>query len=161
MRAECSVALKTALPDFHHPRRGPLAGDMEITYRTARELDRDALAALFLSVDWASGRHPERLQRAIGGSDHVVTAWSGGRLVGLMNALSDGELTAYFHYLVVHPAHQGRGIGRELVARMTAHYRGCTRLVLVAYKEEVPFYERCGFRLAERALPVQITTLDD
>ncbi|HLP02027.1 MAG TPA: GNAT family N-acetyltransferase [Opitutaceae bacterium] len=134
---------------------------MDITYRTDRDLDRAALESLFLSVGWASGRHPERLQRAIRNSHHVVTAWCGERLVGLMNALSDGEMTAYFHYLLVEPEHQSRGIGRELVARMTAHYRDCTRLVLVAYKEEVPFYERCGFRVAERALPVQITTLDD
>jgi GNAT superfamily N-acetyltransferase len=134
---------------------------MIVTYRSERDLDRNALQALFLSVNWSSGRHPERLQHAIRNSHHVVTAWVGDELVGLMNALSDGEMTAYFHYLLVHPGHQGRGIGRELVARMTTHYRDCTRLVLIAYKEEVPFYERCGFSLAERALPVQITSLDD
>ncbi len=134
---------------------------MDITYNTVRELDRDALASLFLSVNWSSGRHPDRLQQAIRNSHHVVTAWSDGRLVGLMNALSDGTMTAYFHYLLVHPEHQSHGIGRELVARMVAHYRDCTRLVLVAYKEEVGFYERCGFRVADRALPVQITSLDD
>ena len=134
---------------------------MDISYRTDRELDRDALQTLFLSVNWSSGRHPERLQQAIRNSHHVVTAWAGERLVGLMNALSDGTMTAYFHYLLVDPAFQSRGIGRELVARMTAHYRDCTRLVLIAYKEEVAFYERCGFRVAERALPVQITSLGD
>ena len=134
---------------------------MDISYRTDRELDRDALQTLFLSVNWSSGRHPERLQQAIRNSHHVVTAWSGERLVGLMNALSDGTMTAYFHYLLVDPAFQSHGVGRALVARMVAHYRNCTRLVLIAYKEEVAFYERCGFRVAERALPVQITSLDD
>lgn len=134
---------------------------MNIVYRTERELERDALQSLFRSVNWASARHPERLQRAIRNSHHVVTAWAGDQLVGLMNALSDDAMTAYFHYLLVHPDHQSRGIGRELVAHMVARYRDCTRLVLIAYKEELPFYERCGFRLAERALPVQITCLDD
>ena len=134
---------------------------MDISYHTERELDRGALQTLFLSVNWSSGRHPERLQQAIRNSHHVVTAWSGERLVGLMNALSDGTMTAYFHYLLVDPAFQSHGIGHELVARMIAHYRDCTRLVLIAYKEEVAFYERCGFRVAERALPVQITSLDD
>lgn len=134
---------------------------MDISFRTERSLDRDALRELFLSVNWSSARHPERLQEAIRNSHHVVTAWSGTRLVGLMNALSDGTMTAYFHYLLVEPTHQSRGIGRELVARMVAHYRGCTRLVLIAYKEEVAFYERCGFQVAERALPMQITSLDD
>ncbi len=134
---------------------------MDITYRTERDLDRGALQALFLSVNWSSGRHPELLQRSIRNSHHVVTAWAGDQLVGLMNALSDEVMTAYFHYLLVHPDHQAHGIGRELVARMIARYRDCTRLVLIAYKEEVAFYERCGFRVAERALPVQITSLDD
>lgn len=134
---------------------------MDISYRTERALDREALQRLFLSVNWSSARHPERLRQAIRNSHHVVTAWSGARLVGLMNALSDGTMTAYFHYLLVDPAFQSRGIGRELVARMVAHYRDCSRLLLVAYKEEVTFYERCGFRVAERALPVQITSLDD
>jgi GNAT superfamily N-acetyltransferase len=78
-----------------------------------------------------------------------------------MNALPDGARTAYFHYLLVHPEHQSRGIGRGLIARMVANYRGYTRLVLVAYKEDVGFYEHCGFRVAERALSLQITSLGD
>jgi hypothetical protein len=44
---------------------------------------------------------------------------------------------------------------------MVANYRGYTRLVLVAYKEDVGFYEHCGFRVAERALSLQITSLGD
>lgn len=134
---------------------------MDITYRTERVLDQALLQALFRSVNWSSADHPERLQLAIANSHHVVTAWAETQLVGLMNALSDGTMTAYFHYLLVRPDYQASGIGRKLVEHMVDHYRNCTRLVLIAYKEEVPFYERCGFRLADRALPVQITTLED
>ncbi|WP_338049243.1 GNAT family N-acetyltransferase [Paenibacillus wynnii] len=49
--------------------------------------------------------------QAIEGSHSVVAAWDGDKLVGLVNALSDGVVTVYFHYMLIHPSYQGVGIG--------------------------------------------------
>lgn len=42
-----------------------------------------------------------------------ISAWDGEKLIGLINALDDGELTAYVHYLLVNPEYQKDGIGTK------------------------------------------------
>lgn len=64
---------------------------------------------LFQSVNWLSARYPQRLLKALNQCETVFTAWDGGNLVGLVNAIDDGELTAYVHYLCVRPEYQGKG----------------------------------------------------
>lgn len=78
-----------------------------ICYTSEKSFSADQAKKLFLSVGWISGRYPQRLYRALMGSSLVVTAWDGERLVGLIRALDDGELTAYVHYALVDPAYQG------------------------------------------------------
>ena len=73
---------------------------MTIRFATDQHFQASALQALFLSVGWSSGQYPQSLQVAMQNSHSVVSAWHGQRLVGLMNALSDGAMTAYFHYLL-------------------------------------------------------------
>ncbi len=53
----------------------------------------------------------------------------------MMNALADGAMTAYFHYLLVRPEHQSRGIGCKLVSTMLDRYESYARKVLIAYDE--------------------------
>ena len=73
---------------------------------------------LFLSVDWLSGKYPERLKKALDNCETVIITWVSGRLVGLINAIDDGELTADVHYLCVNPEYQGVGIGGELLKQI-------------------------------------------
>ena len=132
---------------------------MGIDYREDKDIDAGNLQALFTSVNWESGKYPQQLQSAIARSDYVVTAWNGDRLVGLMSALSDGFMTAYFPYLVVHPDYQKRGIGTAIVQKVLENYRSCGRKVLIAYDHAVPFYEKCGFDVGEGKLPMSISWL--
>ena len=130
-----------------------------IEYRDTHEFTQEALQDLFLSVEWSSGHFPEKLQRAMRGFSSVDSAWDGDRLVGLICALDDGVMTAYIHYLLVRPEYQGAGVGRALVERMKARYSDYLRIVLVAYDEEIGFYEACGFEKASHASPMFITEL--
>ena len=130
-----------------------------IEYKDTHEFTQEALQDLFLSVDWSSGHFPEKLQRAMKGFSSVDSAWDGDTLVGLICALDDGVMTAYIHYLLVRPEYQGAGVGRALVERMKARYRDYLRIVLVAYDEELGFYEACGFEKAKDASPMFITEL--
>jgi GNAT superfamily N-acetyltransferase len=68
-------------------------------------------------------------------------------------------MTAYFHYLLVRPEYQGRGIGSELVRVMLEAYQHCARKVLVAYDRQVGFYEKCGFSRGDDATPMFVTYL--
>jgi ribosomal protein S18 acetylase RimI-like enzyme len=118
---------------------------MPILYSIVKEIDPAQLGELFLSVKWISGKYPDKLAQAMANSHSVITAWDGDNLVGLMNCLSDGVMTAYFHYLLVRPVYQGQGIGRTLVQMMFDRYSNCLRKVLIADKAQVGFYEKCGF----------------
>ena len=130
-----------------------------IEYKDTHEFSKEDLQALFLSVDWSSGHFPDKLVKAMEGFSTVYSAWDADRLIGLICALDDGVMTAYIHYLLVRPEYQGRGVGKELVARMKARYRDYLRTVLVAYDEEIGFYEACGFEKAKDASPMFITEL--
>lgn len=125
-----------------------------IVYSTKKDLDRSQLEALFLSVGWASGKVPDRLQRAIRGYDTVISAWEGERLVGLIAAMDDGEMTAYVHYLLVHPDVQSRGIGGALLERLKAKYAGYLKIALIGEHPAAKFYAAHGFVTEDQASPM-------
>lgn len=131
---------------------------MNLRYESEKQIDPQQLISLFRSVGWKSADCPELLPKAMAGSDWVVTAWDGENLVGLANALSDRVMTVYYHWVLVNPAYQGRGIGRELMDRMKEHYSYCRTQLLVAYREAEEFYLRCGFS-SENSIPMYISDL--
>ena len=132
---------------------------MAIVYKDAQELRTEDLKELFLSVDWSSGHYPEKLVIAMKNSGTVFTAWDGDRLVGLINALDDGIMTAYVHYLLVDPTYQSKGIGKELVRLISEKYKSYLRIVLIAYDSQADFYKKCGFEVGSKKTPMFITSL--
>ena len=134
---------------------------MDIEYKSDKIFDPARLADLFLSVGWESGKYPEKLATAMEHSGSVFSAWEGERLVGLVNALDDGVMNAYVHYLLVDPAYQGKGIGRELLWFVTRKYSGFLRVTLVAYDAAVGFYEKCGLVKGEGKTVMSITNRMD
>ena len=130
-----------------------------IQYKTIKEFSEKDLKDLFLSVDWSSGNYPDRLVIAMKNSSTVFTAWDGDKLVGLINVLDDGIMTAYIHYLLIMPEYQYIGIGKKLVEMVLESYKNYLRIVLIAYNKEIDFYKRCGFDVGEEKIPMFITTL--
>lgn len=132
---------------------------MEINYNNNKVFTADQLQDLFLSVEWSSGNYPDKLQVAMENSHTVFSAWDREKLVGLINCLSDGVMTAYFHYLLVRPQYQDKEIGRKLVALMLEEYKDYPRKVLIAYDKEIEFYQKCGFKMGKSTTPMSITYL--
>lgn len=132
---------------------------MNISYRDIKDIEISQLQSLFASVQWDSANYPEKLCQAIRNSHKVITAWDGDTLVGLMNALSDGVMTAYFHYLLVRPEYHKMNIGRSLVKMMLEEYAEYARKVLIAYAQEAEFYKQCGFEVGEGKIPMFVTYL--
>lgn len=132
---------------------------MGITIREQHEFTAEQLEDLFLSVEWSSGHFPQRLVVAMRNFEAVYAAWDGDLLVGLVCAMDDGSMTAYVHYLLVSPEYHGKGIGTQLVQAIRDRYANYLRIVVVAYDDEIGFYERCGFEKAEGASPMFITEL--
>lgn len=119
-------------------------------------IDRDEVVALYRAHQWSSAEKPEALMRALRGSHSLVTARVGALLVGIGNAISDGYLVVYYPHLLVHPEHQGRGIGRRMMAALSARYAGFHQQMLTADADAVGFYQRLGFEQAGRTLPMWV-----
>ena len=133
---------------------------MNITYKFIKDFSCEQLQDLFLSVDWLSGNYPQRLKTSLSNSATVISAWDGNVLVGLINALDDGELTAYAHYLLVNPKYQHKGIGSNLIEKLKIKYEGYLYLILTSeQKETVAFYNKLGFEICEGAVPMVLKTL--
>lgn len=129
---------------------------MNITFSSTHEFSENDLRRLFLSVNWESGNHPDKLQIAMRNYASVFSAWAGDKLVGLVCVMDDGIMTAYIQYVLVDPEYQGQGIGRDLLNMVKDHYSEYLRIVLVAYSDKVPFYESCGFTTGVNKTPVFI-----
>lgn len=133
---------------------------MKIEYRFIKNFTEEDLERLFRSVNWVSANYAGRLVKAMKNLDTVVSAWVDGELVGLVNALDDGELTAYIHYLLVDPRYQGKGIGSAMLKLLQEKYKNYLYLILIAEnKEVVRFYEKMDFRRADGAVPMEIIRL--
>ena len=93
------------------------------------------------------------------GFQTVISAWAGDQLIGMVCAMDDGVMNAYVHYLLVHPDYQDRAVGRTLMERIKEHYSDYLRICLIAYNDELHFYENCGFKRKTEASAMCITTL--
>lgn len=130
-----------------------------VDIRETHEFTAQQLEELFLSVEWSSGHYPERLVKAMRNFETVFAAWDGDTLAGLICAMDDGSMTAYVHYLLVRPEYQGMSIGKQLVERVKERYADYLRIVVIAYNDEVGFYESCGFEKSNASSPLFITSL--
>ena len=119
---------------------------MNIFYSSEKNIPLYQLKNLYDSVNWSSGKYPDKLTRAIANYSTVYTAWNGDTLVGLISVMDDGELNAYIHYLLVRPDYQRMGIGSTLVKMVKKQYYSYINLILVSYKSAVPFYMKLGFK---------------
>lgn len=123
---------------------------MEIECRETKEFREEDLQRLFRSVNWESAEYPDRLVRGMRNSSHVITAWDGEKLVGLVRGLDDGATAAFLHYLLVDPEYQGYHIGSELMKRIMAYYEDLLYVkVIPSDPDTIRFYERFGFRQYE------------
>lgn len=132
---------------------------MSIIYKETYDFSKKELQELFLSVEWSSGHYPDKLVIAMKNFKTVYTAWDNDRLIGLICAMDDGVMTAYIHYLLINPYYQNLGIGKQLVEKMKNKYKDYLRIVIVAYNDEIGFYQSCGFKKADDASPMFITSL--
>jgi predicted N-acetyltransferase YhbS len=97
------------------------------------------------------------LVRAFSSSDQVITAWDGGKLVGLVNTIADESVTTFIPYLLVNPEYQKQRIGGTLIGMIVSAYEGYERIVLLTEKDSVDFYKKCGFVDAQGIHSMMIT----
>ena len=116
-----------------------------IEFDNQLDIPQESILSLYRAAEWSSANKPDQLHRGLTNSDSIVTAWQADQLVGLANAISDGHLVVYYPHVVVHPDLQGRGIGKEMMRRLMERYKDFHQHSILADKDAVGFFERCGF----------------
>lgn len=116
---------------------------------SADTITADQLHGFF--VGWPDPPSPETHLAILQRSDAMVLAMDEetGRVVGFINALSDGVLCAFIPLLEVLPVYQGRGIGSELVRRMVALLGDLYAVDVMCDADVQPFYARLGMQPAQ------------
>lgn len=101
-------------------------------------------------VGWPNPPSPETHLEILQASQFVWLAFDDeiGRVVGFINAISDGILSAYIPLLEVLPEYQKRGIGQHLVARMLGTLKDFYMVDLTCDVETQPFYARQGMQVS-------------
>ncbi|WP_242840916.1 GNAT family N-acetyltransferase [Butyrivibrio sp. AE3004] len=81
----------------------------------------------------------------------VVFVYDGDSIVGVARALSDGLFQAAIYNVALDEKYQGKGIGREMMKRLTSQLKG-QNIILYTHPQTVLLYEKLGFRRAKTAM---------
>ena len=125
-----------------------------LTYTTnTNQFTAEALDGGFF-VDWPNPPSPAVHLRILQGS---YLAWLAidsetGKVVGFINAVSDGVLSAYIPLLEVLPQYQGQGIGSELVKRMINSLKHLYMVDVLCDRHLQKYYAKFGMHNATGAL---------
>ncbi|HWE35615.1 MAG TPA: GNAT family N-acetyltransferase [Isosphaeraceae bacterium] len=87
---------------------------------------------------------PETIRGMIENAGVIVTARSGGTLVGVSRAITDFHYCTYLSDLAVDVEYQGRGIGRELIRRTHEAAGLATLVILLAAPKARTYYPHVG-----------------
>jgi GNAT superfamily N-acetyltransferase len=107
-------------------------------------------AMLRASVGWRA-LSAAQVEAALRGGAFIVAARDGERTVGTTRLMSDGGYFAVVLDVVVLPDYQGRGVGREMMARAVQHIKDSLRpgehsyTILTSAPGKEGFYEKMGF----------------
>jgi ribosomal protein S18 acetylase RimI-like enzyme len=118
-----------------------------ITYTDSVDnITADKLHGFF--VGWPNPPSPEKHLEILHSAYKVWLAINTetGNVVGFMNAISDGVLSAFIPLLEVLPEYQGQGIGSELARRMLDSLRHLYTIDLICDADMQPFYARLGMQ---------------
>ena len=115
--------------------------------RLSTDVPTTAVMALYEAVGWtAYTREPDTLMRSIAGSTFVATRWDDQQLIALCRVVSDDAGLAYLQDVLVHPGHQRKGLGRQLVRLALDRFDHVRQFVLLTddRPEQHAFYTSLG-----------------
>jgi GNAT superfamily N-acetyltransferase len=134
---------------------------MKLQIALKDEIQREEVVALYRANRWSSAEKPDALMSALKNSHALVTARVDGRLVGIGNAISDGNLVVYYPHLLVHPDFHRKGIGRKMMEVLQEKYSGFHQQMLTADENARDFYESLGFTRAGNTVSMWIYAGND
>jgi GNAT superfamily N-acetyltransferase len=111
---------------------------------STENVDWTEAAALFAEVDWGQ-RDPVAIRSAFEKSSHVVFVYRHDKLVAFGRTMDDGHYYAMLVDVVVAPACQHSGLGREVVTYLLERLAGYKFITLTAAPGKEEFYLKLGW----------------
>jgi Acetyltransferases len=121
---------------------------MNVRYINKKALPCKQLHELFTAVGWSDEGEEmlDKFNQPFKGSNIVVSAWNGDKLVGCIRAISDKAVRSVIYDLAVLPEYQHKGIGKTLIKKCIEHYPN-SEWVLGTTQNNVAYYEKLGFKV--------------
>ncbi|MDX5475115.1 MAG: GNAT family N-acetyltransferase [Bacillaceae bacterium] len=102
------------------------------------------------SVGWTEYMNFEAAETSLNNSIHCVTVKENEHIVGMGRIVGDGAIYFYIQDIVVHPDHQKKGIGKEIMNHLMEYIKTNTPdkafVGLFASQGNGPFYETYNFK---------------
>lgn len=120
---------------------------MKLKFVESRAIEPRDISDLREAVGW--DRRPAKIEQA---SKYVYCRWGCfdcKKLVGFLEAVSDGVDDAYLRNLIVHPLYQRRGIAAKLLEMAKKRIRddGIKMVNILFEPELTSLYRKAGFRV--------------
>lgn len=114
-------------------------------YQHNQPVSANALSDLRAAVGW--NRMEKELQDPRLISYYHIAVYEESALIAYIDCVSNCVTDAYIQDLMVHPKHQGKGIGTRLMKQMIVHLKKQhIYMISVLFDEELrAFYEHFGF----------------
>lgn len=120
---------------------------------TYREFGAECLAEvreIYAACGWTNYLEDEEtLRRALKQSLFLLGAFEDSALVGFVRCVGDGAYILYVQDLIVTPALQRKGIGRELMRQVSERFAGLRQFLLITDAEDAvsnAFYRAIGLK---------------
>ena len=114
------------------------------------------LQTLYRFTHWGKSRSGEQIEKMLNGSSLCFSARYDGKLVAFCRMLTDFVFRASLWDILVHPDHQGKGLGSKLLDYTLNHPAVADIPVIVTYSSElVPFLKRIGFENRDSLMVMQ------
>lgn len=121
--------------------------------QTSETTDWDEMSELYRIAPLGI-KSGEWLKKAYSNSMFSCIAFDGDQIVAAGRAMADGVDCSYLCDIVVHPAHQGTGLGKALIQRLIDLSQGHRKIILYAVPGREPMYEKFGFRRMNTAMAI-------
>jgi predicted GNAT family N-acyltransferase len=126
---------------------------------TIKHPETDTEFAQYYNLRWRSLRAPwhqpqgSEKDELEASSHHVIACNDDDSVIGVGRLQFNTDKQAQIRYMAVEPAHEGHGIGRQIVLALEAIARrhNCERIMLDAREPAVGFYEKLGYEIKTKS----------
>jgi len=122
-------------------------------YDSKEAVNPDELLTLYRFTKWGNSRSLEQIEKMLQGTSMCFSVRYDGKLVAFCRMLTDFVFRGSLWDIMVHPDHQGKGLGSLLLKYVLEHPRIKDIPLIITYTSELSvFLQKLGFEQKEGAM---------